>query len=157
MRRVGKTYGSKVSIAIAVFFLLGVVGMFLPQGGTTYASSNSNIGVIDYTKVLSKSPDMVLLQQTMDAEVAQAQKEYETKAATLTSDQEKRALYDQLQKRVSDKGDQLRKPILDKINAAIKVIADKQGLTTVLDKTAALWGTTDQDITDDVIRKISTK
>lgn len=157
MLKFGKKQVKIVSLTIALFFILGVVGMALSQSGQTSiasAGASSNIGVVNYQILISQHPDMAKAQQTMQAEVEQAKKDFDAKAATM-NDKEKQDYYTQIQQRLSLKQQELTGPVFDKVEAAIKAVADAKGLSVVMDKSNVVYG--GQDITDEVGKKITGK
>ncbi|EAX46464.1 outer membrane chaperone Skp (OmpH) [Thermosinus carboxydivorans Nor1] len=143
-----------VAFAVAVVFLLGIAAVAVTQtttGMAAAAGSSSNIGIVNYQMIVSQHPDMAKAQEAMQAEVNQAQKDFDSKAATM-NDKEKQDYYMQLQQRLNLKQQELVGPVFDKVNAAIKAVADAKGLTVVLDKNQVIYG--GQDITDEVMKKI---
>ena len=157
MLNLGKKQVKIVSLAVATFFMLGVVGLALSQSGKTVsaASSNSsNVGVVNKQILVSQHPDMVKAQETMQAEVEQARTDFETKSATM-NDKEKQDYYTQVQQRLSLKQQELINPLLEKVDAAIKTVADAKGLSVVMDKGSVIYG--GQDITEEVGKKITGK
>ncbi|MDR3561806.1 MAG: OmpH family outer membrane protein [Negativicutes bacterium] len=156
MLKIEKKQVKIVSVVIAAFFLLGIVGIALSQSGKTYAAAPaSNVGVVNYQQLIAQHPDAAAAQETMKNEVAQTQKEFDAKAATLTSDKEKQDYFMQLQQRLNGKQQELLAAINDKVVAAIKAVAEAKGLAVVVDKGAVVYG--GQDITDDVMKKITGK
>jgi outer membrane protein len=146
-----------VSLAIAVFFMLGIVGLALSQSGKSYAASansSSNIGVVNYQVLVSQHPDMAKAQETMQAEVESARKDFETKSATM-NDKEKQDFYAQVQQRLSLKQQELIAPVYSKVDDAIKAVANAKGLAVVMDKSNVVFG--GQDITDEVGKKLNGK
>jgi len=146
-----------VSLAIAVFFMLGVVGLALSQTGKTSvasASGSSNIGVVNQQMLVSQHPDMAKAQEAMQAEVESAKKDFEAKSATM-NDKDKQDYYAQIQQRLSLKQQELIDPVLSKVEAAIKAVADAKGLSVVMDKGNVVYG--GLDITDEVGKKINGK
>ena len=147
-----------VSLGVALLFLLGVAGIAFTQSGGKLASaagnSSSNIGVVNSNLVFQQHPDLAKLDQQMQGEVEQAKKDFDTKSATM-SDKEKQDYYGQTQQRLQLKQQELIAPIRDQIEATIKAIAESKGLTVVLDKSTVVYG--GQDITDEVVQKISGK
>lgn len=121
-----------------------------------YASGkdSSAVGVVNYQLLVSQHPDMALVQQTMDAAVAQAKSDYDAKSANM-SDQDKQALTQQLQQGLQQKKQELLGSINDKIMAAVKSVVEAKGLTVIVDKGSVVYG--GQDITDDVIKVITGK
>lgn len=157
MLKFGKKQIKIVSLTIAVFFMLGVVGLALSQSGKTSiasAGAASNIGVVNYQILMSQHPDVATAQQTMQAEVEQAKKDFDAKSATM-NDKEKQDYYAQLQQRLSLKQQELFGAINDKVEAAIKTVAEAKGLSVVMDKSNVVYG--GQDITDEVGKKITGK
>lgn len=147
----GKKYVNFVPVIVAVFILLGAVGI----SSKVYASPSTNIGVVDFQFLVSQHPDVVLAQQTMKTEGEQAQKAYNDKTATMTNEQEKQAYFSQLQQQLDEKDQALVAKIQDKVMAVVKKVADAKGLTIVVDKGTAIYG--GQDITDEVGKKINGK
>ena len=144
-----------VSILIAVIFIGSVVALALTQtGNIASAASSSSVGIIDYQQVMAAHPDIKKLQEQMEATVGDVRKEFEEKSAG-TNDQEKADYYRQCQERLAQKQQELLEPIRVAVDAAIKKVADKKGLSVVLDKMAVIYG--GQDITQDVISELGKK
>jgi outer membrane protein len=96
---------------------------------------------------------MAVGEQTLKAETEQAQKDFDEKSATMTTDQEKKDYYTQLQQGLDEKKKSLFESIQNKVIAAIKEVADAQGLAVVVDKSTTIYG--GKDITNDVGKKIA--
>jgi len=143
-----------ISLVVAAFFLLGVVGIAVSQGSKTYAASSSNIGVVNYSMLIQQHPDTAKAEETLKAEYENLKKEYDSRAASM-SDQEKQSYEAQLQQRLNQKKQDLLKEITDKVDATVKSVAEAKGLTVVIDKNYVVYG--GQDITDDVAKKITGK
>jgi len=146
-----------VAVSVVAVFLLGVFGLALVQTGTGYAASagtSSNVGKVNYQRLINASPDLENFKQTMNNEVEQAQKDFDEKSKTM-NDQQKQDYSNQLHERLALKEQELRAPILSKIDAAVKAVADKKGLAVVLDVNNIVYG--GQDITDDVIKNLGGK
>lgn len=144
-----------ISLIIAAFFVLGVIGMAVSQtskGMAAPAGSNSSVGVVNQQLLIQQHPDLSQAQETMKAAYAEAKKDFDEKSANM-NDQEKQAYYMQLQERLAQKEREVMGPIFDKINAAIKDVATAKGLSIVVDKQNVIYG--GQDITDEVIKKFS--
>ena len=158
MLNLGKKQVKFVSLAVAAFFMLGVVGLALSQSSTTSvaaaAGSSSNIGVVNQKLLISQHPDMAKAQETMQAEIDSASKDFDTKSATM-NDKEKQEYFAQIQQRLAVKDQEIFNPIINKVDAAIKAVADAKGLAVVMDKNNVVYG--GQDITDDVGKKITGK
>lgn len=148
-----------VALGVTLLFLLGVAGIaFTQSGGSKMASAagnpSSNIGVVNNNLVFQQHPDLAKVDQQMQSEVEQAKKDFEAKSANM-SDKEKQDYYGQTQQRLQLKQQELVAPIRDQIDASIKAVAEAKGLTIVLDKGTVVYG--GQDITDDVVKKVSGK
>ena len=70
------------------------------------------------------------------------------------NDVEKRSYYTQTQERLQNKQKELMDPVLKKIEAAIKKVADKKGLSVVVEKSTVVFG--GSDITDEVAKALQT-
>jgi len=155
MLKLEKKQVKMITLAIAVFFVLGIVGIAVSQTGKSYAAgSSSNVGVVNHQMLVTQHPDMAKAQEAMQAEVEQAKKDFEAKSASM-NDKEKQDYYMQLQQRLSLKEKELIAPVFDKVDAAIKAVADAKGLAVVIDKGNVVYG--GQDITDEVMKKITGK
>lgn len=146
-----------MSLTVAAFFMLGVIGLALSQSGSSSAaaaSSSSNIGVVNYEMLVSQHPDTAKVQETMQAEQEQAKNDFETKSASM-NEKEQQAYYNQIKQRLSLKQQELIDPVLKKVDATIKTVADARGLSVVMDKNNVVYG--GQDITDDVGKKLTGK
>lgn len=157
MLKLEKKQVKVISLVIAACFVLGIVGLALSQTNASFAAnagSQSNIGVVNDQLIIQQHPDMAKVQESMKAEVEQAKKDFEAKSASM-NDQEKQQYYMQIQQRLSLKNQELMAPVLDKVRAAIQAVATAKGLSVVLDKNNVVYG--GQDITDEVIKKVSGK
>lgn len=158
MLNIGKKQIKIVSLAVAIFFLLGVAGVALSQSGKTSvaaaAGSSSNIGIVNYQMLVQQHPDMPQAQETMKAAIEEAKKDFEAKSATM-NDEAKQAYSTQLQQGLKVKEQDIFDGIVKKVEAAIKTVADAKGLTVVMDKSNVVYG--GQDITDEVTKKITGK
>jgi len=143
-----------VSVVVAAFFLLGIVGIAVSQSGTSYAAPASNVGVVNYQMLVSQHPDMAKAQEAFKAEVDSLQKEFDSKAASM-NDQQKQEYSAQLQQRLQLKQQELLGAIHDKVDAAVKAVAEAKGLAVVVHKGAVVYG--GQDITEEATKKITGK
>ena len=144
-----------VSILIAVIFIGSVVAIALTQtGNIASAASSSSVGTIDYQQAMSSHPDVQNLQGQMETAINDVKKEFDEKSAGM-NDQEKADYYRQCQERILQKREELLDPIVKSIEAAIKTVADKKGLSVVLAKAAVVYG--GQDITSEVIAQLGKK
>ncbi len=157
MLKVDKRQVKIISLAIVAFFVLGILGIAVSQTSTTQAANanaSSSIGKVNHDLLVGQHPEMAKAQETFQAEVEQAKKDFEAKTATM-NDHEKQSYYNQIQQRLDLRQQELIKPIIDKVEAAIKAVADAKGLSVVLDVSNVVYGA--QDITDEVGKKLNGK
>ena len=144
-----------ISLFVAAIFVLGCFALTLTQSGAhgvaSAASSESAIGVVNYQMLLSQVPDLQNVQTSMKQEIDNAQKDFDEKSKTM-NDTEKQRYYQQLQERLSNKEKELMDPVLKKIETTIKKVADKKGLSVVVDKNTVVYG--GLDITDEVSKAL---
>ena len=95
--------------------------------------------------------DLQNVQTSMKQEIDNAQKDFDEKSKTM-NDTEKQRYYQQLQERLSNKEKELMDPVLKKIETTIKKVADKKGLSVVVDKNTVVYG--GLDITDEVSKAL---
>jgi len=144
-----------VSIVIAVIFVGSVVALALTQSGNiASAASSSSVGTIDYQQVMAAHPDVQGLQGQMETAIADVKKEFDEKSAGM-NEQEKAEYYQQCQMRLAQKQQELLDPIRNAVDIAIKKVADKRGMSVVIDKMAVIYG--GQDITQEVIAALGKK
>ncbi|MBR3624722.1 MAG: OmpH family outer membrane protein, partial [Selenomonadaceae bacterium] len=142
-----------ISVLIALIFIGSVVALALTQSGSGIASaaSSSKVGVVDYRQLLSQHPKLQDVNNQMQQAVTEAQKEFETKSASM-GEQEKADYYNQTQERLQVKQQELFDPIQKSVDEAVKKVADTKGLSVVLDKSTVVYG--GQDITNDVVSRL---
>ncbi len=145
-----------ISIIIALVFIGSVVALALTQTGSGVASaaSSGNVGVIDYRQVRSQHPDLQNLETQFNAAIEEVKKEFDEKSQGM-NDQEKADYYQQSQQRLMQKQQELIEPVEKSIEAAAKNVADKKGLSVVIEKSVVIYG--GQDITQDVIAQLNKK
>ena len=144
-----------VSILIAVIFIGSVVALALTQtGNVASAASSSTIGVVEYDQIMIQHPDMKTLDDQLKASIEEIKKEFDEKSASM-NDQEKQAYYVQCQERILQRREELLAPLVQSVDAAIKAVADKRGMSVVLAKAAVVYG--GQDITQEVIAQLNKK
>ncbi|MCX7971096.1 MAG: OmpH family outer membrane protein [Negativicutes bacterium] len=152
MQLANKKFVKAVSLSIALLFVLGIVAAFAVQGtGIAQAEGSSNVGIINVQMVITQSPDFPGIQKQLQDENNSLQKEFESRAGSMT-DNEKRDYAQQLEQKMQQKQQELLVPLYDKINATIKKVADAKGLSVVVDRGAVVYGGV--DITDDVIKAL---
>ena len=139
-----------ISILIAVVFVGSVVA--LTQSGSGIASAASSaVGVVDYRQVGSQHPQLAAASAEMQKAAQEAQADFESKSANM-NDQEKSDYYQQTSQRLQQKNEELMEPIEKSIQDAVKSVAEKKGLSVVIEKGAVVYG--GQDITQDVIKQL---
>ena len=146
-----------VSLVIAAIFVLGCFALSLTQSGfgnsAAAASSESAIGVVNYQMLVTQNPGLDKVRTTMQAEVENVKKDFEEKSANM-SEEEKGRYYQQLQERLANKEKELMDPLMKSIEEAIKKVADKKGLSVVVEKQSVIYGGV--DITDEVAKSMQT-
>lgn len=143
------------SVVIALIFIGSVVAIALTQtGNIASAASSSNVGVVEYDQIMVQHPDMKTLDEQLRASIESIKAEFDEKSAGM-NEQEKQDYYMQCQERILQKREELLAPVVQSVDAAIKAVADKKGLSVVLAKAAVVYG--GQDITKDVIAQINKK
>lgn len=144
-----------VSLFVAAIFVLGCFALSVTQSGignsgvAQAAASESAIGVVNYQMLVAQSPELENVRAAMKAEIDTAQKDFNEKSKTM-NDIEKQKYYVQLQERIANKEKELMEPVFKSVEASIKKIADKKGLSVVVDKSTVIFGGV--DITDEVAR-----
>jgi len=146
-----------ISLLIAAIFVLGCFTIALSAGGfnniATAAASDSAIGVVDYQVLVSQSPKMAEARTKMQEEVKKTRAEFEEKSKNMNNE-EKERYYHQMQQRLEMQQKNLLDPVMESINAIVKKIADKKGLSVVVDKNSVIYGGT--DITTEVAKDMQT-
>lgn len=144
-----------VSLFVAAIFILGCFALSVTQSGfgrvASAAASESAIGVVNYQMLVAQSPDLQDVRNAMKSEIDSAQKDFDEKSKSM-NDSEKQRYYVQLQERIANKEKELMEPVLKKVEEQIKKVADKKGLSVVVDKSAVIFGGV--DITDEVAKSL---
>lgn len=133
-----------LSLVFAVLVCIGFAGIMAPKT----AMAADTIGFVNVNKLLASHPDFQSARAAIGLEQQNAQKEFQSKAATL-DDNGKRALDRTLTERIAKREKELMDPIQKKIMAAVKKVAGAQGVNTVLDENAVIIG--GKDLTQAVI------
>lgn len=129
-----------------VMACLGATSLFAGCGTTT-APQKAEIGLVDSQLIMEAHPNMATARQAMDEEYAQIQNELvDTK--NLPSDQRK-AKVDEFRKRLADKEKLQMVPIKESTERAVNTVMEKNGMTAVFEKKAAIAG--GKDITKEVL------
>ena len=106
---------------------------------------------MDYRQVGSQHPQLAAANAEMQKASQEAQADFETKSASM-NDQEKSDYYQQTMQRLQQKNEELMEPIENSIQDAVKKVAEKKGLSVVIEKGAVVYG--GQDVTQDVIKEL---
>ena len=133
-----------LSLVFAVLVCVGFAGLMAPKT----AMAAESIGFVSVTRLFASHPDYQSARAAIGLEQQNAQKEFQSKAASL-DDNGKRALDRTLTERIAKREKELMEPIQKKIMAAVKKVASAQGITTVLDENAVISG--GKDLTQAVI------
>lgn len=144
-----------VSLFVAAIFILGCFALSVTQSGfgrvASAAASESAIGVVNYQMLVAQSPDLQNVRNAMKSEIDSAQKDFDEKSKSM-NDSEKQRYYVQLQERIANKEKELMEPVFKKVEEQIKKVADKKGLSVVVDKSTVIFGGV--DITDEVAKSL---
>uniref|UniRef100_Q3AQM1 Outer membrane protein OmpH n=1 Tax=Chlorobium chlorochromatii (strain CaD3) TaxID=340177 RepID=Q3AQM1_CHLCH len=151
------------------------------------AQESGKIGVIDSAKILQQLADTKQAESALQAAAAPMQKEldrmnqdyqqavaaYRQKAATLA-----KTAREQKEKELTTKGKAIEKyqqdnfgrggalekkqqelfsPVRQKVLTAVEAIAQKEGISVVVEKNSAIYATTDADITYKVLNQLNVK
>lgn len=137
------------SFALAGVFIVSIAGMALmSMGDTANAAPSSNIGVVDQQQIVAANPALSAdYQQKMQETAAQMQKDFDEKSKGM-SDADKEKLFADMQQQFNEKRASIEKEMQDKMNAAVKDVAAKKGMSLVVDKNAVIYG--GNDITKEV-------
>ena len=152
MMRLEKKQIKMITLSIVAFFVMSIVGIAMSQNEQIQvagAAPASSVGVVDWQALMAQHPDMATAQAELQAAAEEAQKNFDEKSAAM-NDKEKQDYYVQLQQSLGVKQQSLLEPIVKKVEEAIKQVADKKGLSVVVEKNQVVYG--GQDITQDVVK-----
>ena len=125
-----------ISVIIAAVFVFSIVALGVSQYQSGMAgASSSNVGIVDYSKLIAEHPGMQPAREKYEAAAKQVQEDFQNQ-----------------QKEMQDKQKELIDPIRNSIEEQVKAVADSRDINVVLDKNNVLYG--GQDITQDVLTKI---
>ena len=141
-----------ISVIIAAVFVFSIVALGVSQYQSGMAgASSSNVGIVDYSKLIAEHPGMQPAREKYEAAAKQVQEDFQNQAANMTPEQQQQFI-EQKQKEMQDKQKELIDPIRNSIEEQVKAVADSRDINVVLDKNNVLYG--GQDITQDVLTKI---
>ena len=152
MMRLEKRQIKMITLSIVAFFIVSIVGIAMSQNEQLQvagAAPASSVGVVEYQVLMAQHPDMATAQAEFQAAAEEAQKNFEEKSVGM-NDKEKQDYFVQLQQNLGIKEQSLIDPIRKKVEDAIKAVADKKGLSVVVDKNQVVYG--GQDITQEVVK-----
>lgn len=157
MMRLEKKQIKMITLTIVAFFVVSIVGIAMSQNEQLQvagAAPASSVGYVDMQALVMQHPDMAAAQAELQKAVQEAQQTFESKAATM-NEKERQDYYLQLEKGLNVKQQALMEPIEKKIDEAIKAVADKKGLSVVVEKNQIVYG--GMDITQDVVKSYTKK
>lgn len=144
-----------VSFGLAGVFIASTAAMALmATGDTASAAPSSNIGVVDQGEVISSNPAIGQEYQKKMKELAESmQKDFDEKTASM-SDEEKQSTYVEMQQQFNEKRLAVEKEMQEKVNSVVKSVADKKGLSLVVEKSAVIYGGVDitKEVTDSMTK-----
>jgi Outer membrane protein len=127
--------------------------MIFAVGGAAEAAGDV-IGVVEHQTIMAAHPDMESVFTRIQADQADAQKDYDTNTTTMTPEQKEEYIV-KLQQELVRKEIEYMNPIGTSIDAAIAKVAEKRGITMVFPKAQILYGGI--DITDEVVKELQKK
>ena len=138
-----------ISVIIAAVFIFSIVALGVSQYQSGMAgASSSNVGIVDYSQLISQHPGMQAAREKYEEAAKQVQDEFSQKAGSMTPEQQQQFI-EQKQKEMQDKQ---KDPIRTSIETQVQSVADSHGINVVLDKNNVLYG--GQDITQEVLQKL---
>lgn len=141
-----------ISVIIAAVFIFSIVALGVSQYQSGMAgASSSNVGVVDYSQLISQHPGMQAAREKYEEAAKQVQDEFTQKAGSMTPEQQQQFI-EQKQKEMQDKQKELIDPIRTSIENQVQEVAASRSINVVLDKNNVLYG--GQDITQEVLKKI---
>lgn len=141
-----------ISVIIAAVFIFSIVALGVSQYQSGMAgASSSNVGVVDYSQLISQHPGMQAARDKYEEAAKQVQDEFTQKAGSMTPEEQQQFI-EQKQKEMQDKQKELIDPIRTSIENQVQEVAASRSINVVLDKNNVLYG--GQDITQEVLKKI---
>ena len=141
-----------ISVIIAAVFIFSIVALGVSQYQSGMAgASSSNVGVVDYSQLISQHPGMQAAREKYEEAAKQVQDEFTQKAGSMTPEEQQQFI-EQKQKEMQDKQKELIDPIRTSIENQVQEVAASRSINVVLDKNNVLYG--GQDITQEVLKKI---
>lgn len=130
---------------------LVLVAAALAVGNTLFAQIESAVGYVDVERLINEYL-VPVLDEPLARETARLQAEFDAASADL-SDEEKRKLFAEYQNRLDAIKQQMVDEQLPFINDAVAAVAQRQGVTVVLDRQVVLYGGV--DLTEAVLAELA--
>ncbi len=135
-----------VTLLLAVTMIFGLCGM------VSAADQGILIGYVNEQTVLRNYPDFASANSAIELEQQKAQQEFDSKAASL-DDKGRQELNAKLVERINKRAQDLMVPLRKKVRTAIETVAKRNGISTVVDSAAMLYG--GKDLTREVIEEVT--
>lgn len=118
-------------------------------------------------KIMEHEKQLIEDLKSLQTEIQKMEKEYQEKVNNMTP-----VIRQSFEKKLQDKytqfqtsqqssqeelqayGEELNAPILERLQNAVKIVAERQKLAMVVDKTSALYSAADMDITSTVVAEL---
>lgn len=145
-----------ISIVIAAVFIFSIVALGVAQYKSSLSSngSNSNVGKIDMQQAIVSSPGYQPAVEKYQQFVKESQTKLQTELPKLNPQQQQELMV-KMQTEAQAKEKELIEPIVNNVNDTIGEVADKKGLSVVVNVNDVLYG--GQDITQDVVKALQAK
>lgn len=134
------------------FLALSVV---LAVSSIASAATGDVIGTIEPQKVLLQHPRFSDVDKRRRAVEDAKSKEMRDAIAKVTDKKKQAEIYRDKQQEVAKEEQSLMAPLFKEINVAIRTVAQRKGVTVVIDRGASYYGGT--DLTDDVVQELKKK
>jgi outer membrane protein len=153
VRKLATKPGKFIAILVAAF-VIAAAGAVATSATANAAPAASGIGYVDFRLLVAQHPDTPAAEKSIQDLIQQTEAEFKDKSANM-NDQDKKNLYLQMKQQLDAKGSAIMGDIEAKVTAAIKEVADKKGLSVVVDKSVAIYG--GEDLTAEVGKKLTGK
>ncbi len=153
MRKLATKPGKFIAILVAAF-VIAAAGAVATSATANAAPAVSGIGYVDFRLLVAQHPDTPAAEKSIQDLIQQTEAEFKDKSANM-NDQDKKNLYLQMKQQLDAKGSAIMGDIEAKVTAAVKEVADKKGLSVVVDKSITIYG--GEDITAEVGKKLTGK
>lgn len=143
-----------ISIIIAVLFVISIVGIGVAQyrASLSQNGNNSNVGKINMQQVIVQSPDYQTALEKYNQFAKETQEKVQAELPKLNQ-AEQQELMIKMQTEAQAKEKELIEPIVENVNKTVQQVAEKKGLSVVVNVNDVLYGGT--DITEDVLKELN--